>query len=52
MDLEARIKECEKSISSLADGPDKEREVKKLTRFNAKLEELNAKIEEYEGKET
>ena len=52
MDLEARIKECEKSISSLADGPDKEREVKKLTRFNTKLEELNVKIEEYEGKET
>jgi len=52
MDLEARIKECEKSISSLADSPDKEREVKKLARFNSKLAELNKKINEYEGKET
>lgn len=48
MDLEARIKESEKLISNLADGPDKERETKKLKRSEKKLEEINKKIEEYE----
>lgn len=50
MDLEARIKESEKLISNMADGPDKERETKKLKRSEKKLEEINKKIEEYEDK--
>ena len=48
INLESRINESETLIEKIADGPDKERETKKLERHRGKLKQIRKKIEEYE----
>lgn len=48
INLESRINESETLIEKIADGPDKEREAKKLARHKGKLKQIRKKIEDYE----
>jgi len=48
INLESRINESETLIEKIADGPDKEREIKKLERHRGKLKQIRKKIEDYE----
>ena len=48
IDLERRVDESEALIEKIADGPDKEREMKKLVRHKGKLNQIRKKIEDYE----
>ncbi len=50
MDLEARIKENEKELSTSNKIIEEEKLKKKIERFKTKLAEIEAKISDYEGK--